>query len=58
MPACEAGIQLAQIFLENCGEKCIDRLGTEEAADRITQITASYTAMVEHAGECEDCTET
>jgi hypothetical protein len=47
-----------QPVLENCGEKGIDRLGTEEAADRITQITASYTAMVEHADECEDCTET
>lgn len=35
IPACDVGMELAKMFLETCGEG-VDRLGTEEAADRIT----------------------
>jgi hypothetical protein len=46
------GMELAKAFLETCGEG-VDRLG-EEPADRITQITASYTAMVEPGSSRDD----
>jgi hypothetical protein len=49
-------MELAKAFLESCDEG-VDRLGTEEPADRITQIAASYTAMVEHGSGCEKCNE-
>ena len=55
-PACESGMQLAEAFLLNCAE-AINRFGEEEPADRITEITASYTAMVEHGDLCDDCKE-
>jgi hypothetical protein len=54
IPACDVGMELAITFLESCGEG-VDRLGCEEPADRITEITSSYTALVEHAADCEKC---
>jgi hypothetical protein len=47
MPACKEGMMLAQAFLISCGEG-VNRLGTEEPADRITDLTACYMALVEH----------
>ena len=35
----------------------VDHLDIEDPADRITEITASYTAMVEHASSCQNCNE-
>jgi hypothetical protein len=49
-------MELAKTFLESCGQG-VDRLGIEEPADRITEITASYTTMVEHGSGCENCNE-
>jgi hypothetical protein len=56
IPACDEGMELARTFLESCGQG-VDRLGIEEPADRISQIAASYTAMVEHGSGCEKCNE-
>jgi hypothetical protein len=56
MPACEVGMQLAKTFLESCGEG-VNRLGFEEPADRITEITTAYRALTEHSGDCDDCNE-
>ena len=53
MPACEEGMRLAQAFLISCGEG-VNRLGTEEPSDRITDLTACYMALVEH-GEDDHC---
>ena len=36
-PPVNVGMELAKTFLETCGEG-VDRLGSEEPADRITQI--------------------
>ena len=47
MPACAEGMMLAQAFLIRCGEG-VNRLGTEEPSDRITDLTACYMALVEH----------
>jgi hypothetical protein len=47
MPACDEGMRLAQAFLISCGEG-VNRLGTEEPSDRITDLTACYMALVEH----------
>jgi hypothetical protein len=49
-------MELAEAFLESCGAGGA-LLGTEEPADRITQITASYAAMVEHGSGCDKCNE-
>ena len=54
MPACQTGLNLAYAFLESCGEG-VSRLGVEDSADRMTELTINYLAMVEHVGECEDC---
>jgi hypothetical protein len=56
MPACEEGMRLAQLFLESCGEG-VNKLGTEEPSDRITDMTACYMALVEHGEGCDDCDE-
>jgi hypothetical protein len=56
MPACEEGIMLAQAFLISCGEG-VNRLGTEEPSDRITDLTACYMALVEHGEGCDNCSE-
>jgi hypothetical protein len=56
MPACEEGMMLAQAFLESCGEG-VNKLGTEDPSDRITDITDCYTAMVEHGIDCDSCKE-
>jgi hypothetical protein len=39
IPACDEGMMLAEAFLESCGEG-VNRLGIEEPADRIADITA------------------
>jgi hypothetical protein len=54
IPACDEGMMLAQVFLESCGEG-VNRLGIEEPADRIADITACYMALVEHGGDCDKC---
>lgn len=56
MPACEAGMKFIEAFLTTCGE-AVDRFGEEEPADRITQVEAAYTEMVEHADACAGCRE-
>jgi hypothetical protein len=56
LPACESGMQLAEAFLLSCAE-AVNRFGEEEPADRITEITASYNAMVEHCDLCNHCKE-
>jgi hypothetical protein len=56
LPACEGGMKLAEAFLVSCAE-AVNRFGEEEPADRITEITASYTAMVEHGDLCDHCKE-
>ena len=53
IPARDVGMKLAKTFLETCGEG-VDRLVTEDAADRITQIAASYMAMVEYGSGRDD----
>ena len=54
LPVCAGGMQLAQDFLLSCAE-AVNRFGEEEPADRVTEITASYTAMVEHGDLCDNC---
>jgi hypothetical protein len=56
MPACPEGMMLAKAFLISCGEG-VNRLGTEEPADRITDLTNCYMALVEHGEGCDDCQE-
>ena len=56
LPACESGMQLAEAFLLSCAEG-VNSFGEEEPADRLTEITASYTAMVEHGSLCDNCKE-
>lgn len=56
MPACPEGMMLARAFLISCGEG-VNRLGTEEPADRITDLTACYIALVEHGKDCDNCNE-
>jgi hypothetical protein len=56
MPACPEGMMQAQAFLISCGE-AVNRLGTEEPKDRITDLTACYMALVEHGEGCENCNE-
>jgi hypothetical protein len=46
-------MELAKVFLESCGEG-VDPLGSEEPADRITEIAASYTAMVDPGSGRDD----
>jgi hypothetical protein len=46
---------LAVTYLETCTDG-VDRVGGEELADRITQIAASYMAMIEHGSGCEQWT--
>ena len=53
MPACPEGMMLAKAFLISCGEG-VNRLGTEEPADRITDLTNCYMALVEHGEGCDD----
>ena len=53
IPACDEGMELAKVFLESCGEG-VDRPGSEEPADRITEIASSYTAMVEPGSGRDD----
>jgi hypothetical protein len=55
-PTCKQGMMLAQAFLISCGEG-VNRLGTEEPADRITDLTACYMALVEHGEGCDNCNE-
>ena len=43
-------------FLISCGEG-VNRLGTEEPSDRITDLTACYMALVEHGEGCDNCNE-
>jgi hypothetical protein len=52
----EAVILLSAPILEICADG-IDRLGGEESLDRIKEIAASYTAMVEHGSGCDQCNE-
>ena len=54
IPACDEGIMWAEVILESCGEG-VNRLGIEEPADRIANITARYMALVEHGGDCDKC---
>jgi hypothetical protein len=56
MPACDAGMELATRFLERCGEG-VDRLGTEEPSDRITEMNAAYMELVTHGVDCDECKE-
>jgi hypothetical protein len=56
MPACPEGMKLAQAYLISCGEG-VNRLGTEEPSDRITDLTACYMALVEHGEACDNCNE-
>jgi hypothetical protein len=56
MPACPEGMMLARAFLISCGEG-VNRLGTEEPSDRITDMTACYMALVEHDDGCDNCHE-
>jgi hypothetical protein len=56
MPACPEGMTLAQAFLISCGEG-VNRIGTEEPSDRITDLTTCYMALVEHGVGCDDCNE-
>jgi hypothetical protein len=49
-------MELAKTFLESCGAG-VEWLGSEEPADRITEITVSYTALVEHGADCGKCNE-
>jgi hypothetical protein len=57
MPACDEGMMLARAFLESCGQG-VARIGAEEAAYRLTDITDTYTMLVEHVSHCEKCRET
>jgi hypothetical protein len=54
IPACDEGMKLARVFLVSCG-RALDRLGFEEPADRITEITSTYMALVEHGDGCDTC---
>jgi hypothetical protein len=56
IPACDVGMELARTFMKTCGAG-LDRLGTEEPADRITEINAAYMALVEHGSTCDKCNE-
>lgn len=56
MPACEEGMELARAFLISAGEG-VNRLGVEEPADRISEITAAYMEMVNHGIDCDNCKE-
>jgi hypothetical protein len=56
MPACDTGMRLAEVFLVSCGE-AIRRFGEEDPDNRITEITTSYMAMVDHGNVCDDCNE-
>jgi hypothetical protein len=56
MPACEEEMMLAKVYLESCGER-VNKPGTEEPADRITDITDRYRAMLEHGIDCDGCNE-
>jgi hypothetical protein len=55
-PACTEGMKLAQAYLISCGEG-VNRLGTEEPSDRISDLTACYMALVEHGEYCDNCNE-
>jgi hypothetical protein len=55
-PACDEGMMLAQAYLISCGE-AVNRLGTEEPSDRISDIQACYMALVEHGEGCDSCNE-
>jgi hypothetical protein len=35
----------------------VNRLGTEQPSDRITDLTACYMALVEHGEGCDNCNE-
>jgi hypothetical protein len=56
MPACEKGMHFARAFLVAAGDG-VNKLGTEEPADRITEITAAYMKMVNHGIDCDNCKE-
>jgi hypothetical protein len=56
VPACDDGMKLAQAFLISCG-RAVERLGFEEPADRLTEMTAAYMALVEHGDGCDACNE-
>lgn len=56
IPACEVGMKLAQEFLVAAGEG-VNRMGVEEPADRITELTAAYMAMIDHGADCDNCNE-
>ena len=56
MPACDDGMMLAQVFLESCGEG-VNKLGTEDPSDRISDMTNCYMAMVEHGMDCDNYNE-
>jgi hypothetical protein len=49
-------MMLAQAYLISCGEG-VNRLGTEEPGDRITEIKVCYMALVEHGEGCDNCNE-
>jgi hypothetical protein len=57
---------LAHVVLSSHGEdlrsdfpdqlwRGVNRLGTEEPSDRITDLTACYMALVEHGEGCDNC---
>jgi hypothetical protein len=52
MPACPEGMVLAQAYLVSCGEG-VNRLGTEEPLDRLNDIQACYTPLIEQGEICE-----
>jgi hypothetical protein len=54
MPACRVGVELARAYLIGEG---VDRLGSEELLDRITEMTTRYQALVDHGATCHDCQE-
>ena len=56
IPACDVGMEFAKAFLESCGEG-VNRLGIEEPGDRIAEMDAAYTALVERSADCPDCNE-
>jgi hypothetical protein len=53
---CDWGLELAHVFMESCGEG-INRLGIENPAERIADITTCYMALVEHGEACDQCNE-
>ncbi|MBB5061194.1 hypothetical protein HDF16_005930 [Granulicella aggregans] len=50
-------MKLAQAFLISAGQ-AVERLGVEAPEDRLTELTAAYTALTDHSFDCDNCNET